>query len=106
MGVGFTAVITLMGAIRELIGAGSVFGLPITSSFIDPMIVMILPPGGFFVFGVLVAVSNKLATAMGKKPVKSLGCGGCPGNCSVCGENCGEAVANEIEAKEEVSDNE
>ncbi len=113
MGVGFTAVITLMGAIRELIGAGSVFGLPITSSFIDPMIVMILPPGGFFVFGILVAVSNKLATAMGKKPVKSLGCGGCPGNCSACGEDCSEvepqkAETNTEETKnsEEVSGNE
>lgn len=118
MGVGFTAVITLMGAIRELIGAGSVFGLPITSSFIDPMIVMILPPGGFFVFGVLVAVSNKLATAMGKKPVKSLGCSSCPGNCSACSENCGEVEpqkaesnakseqTNETEATKEVSDNE
>lgn len=117
MGVGFTAVITLMGAIRELIGAGSVFGLPITSSFIDPMIVMILPPGGFFVFGVLVAVSNKLATAMGKKPVKSLGCANCPGNCNGCTENCadGEIVAQLVsepaptestDDKKEVSDNE
>lgn len=87
MGIGFTAALTLMGIIRELIGAGTVFGLPVTSSFIDPMIVFILPPGGFFVFGVLVALSNKLAIAMGKKPVTKLGCGG---NCKGCA-GCSEA---------------
>ena len=47
MGVGFTAVLTLMGAIRELLGAGSLFSLPLTSRFISPMIIFLLPPGGF-----------------------------------------------------------
>ena len=80
MGLGFTATLTVMGAIRELLGAGSLFGLPITAKFIDPMLVMILPPGGFFVFGVLVAVSNALAKRAGKKPVTATGCqGGCAG---------------------------
>lgn len=83
MGIGFTAALTLMGIIREVIGAGTVFGLPITQGYIDPMLVFILPPGGFFVFGILVALSNKLAVSMGKKPVKSLGCHGCDG-CNGC----------------------
>ncbi len=78
MGIGFTATLTLMGAIREIIGAGTLFSLPITASFIDPMIIMLLPPGGFFVFGVLVAVSNKLATRKGKKKAELDGCSGCP----------------------------
>ena len=84
MGIGFTATLTLMGAIREIIGAGTIFSLPVTVSFIDPMIVMLLPPGGFFVFGVLVAVSNKLATIKGKEPVNCTGCGDCPmkGSCT------------------------
>ena len=43
MGVGFTAVLTLMGAIRELLGAGSLFSLPLTSRFISPMIIFLLP---------------------------------------------------------------
>ncbi len=85
MGVGFTAALTLMGIIREMLGAGTVFGLPVTVNFIEPMIVFILPPGGFFVFGILVAVANKLAVNMGKKPVTSLGCGSCEG-CSGCSE--------------------
>lgn len=78
MGVGFTAVLTLMGAIRELFGAGMIFSFPITANFIEPMVIFLLPPGGFFVFGILVAVSNALAKKAGKKPVEHLGCHNCP----------------------------
>lgn len=80
MGIGFTAALTLMGMIRELIGTGAIFGVSVTQGAIEPMLVFILPPGGFFVFGMLVALSNKLATKMGKKPAKNMGCG----NCSMC----------------------
>ncbi len=78
MGVGFTAVLTLMGAIRELFGAGMIFSFPITANFIEPMVIFLLPPGGFFVFGILVAVSNALAKKAGKKPLEHLGCHNCP----------------------------
>ncbi len=91
MGVGFTAVLTLMGAIRELLGAGTLFSFPITSSFIDPMIIFLLPPGGFFVFGILVAVSNALAKKAGKKPVEHLGCKGCPSSSFCNKEACENA---------------
>ena len=86
MGVGFTAVLTLMGAIRELLGAGSVFSMPLTSRFISPMIIFLLPPGGFFVFGMLVAASNALAKKNGKKPVEHLGGESCPSK-GICGKN-------------------
>lgn len=78
MGLGFTAVLTVMGAVRELLGAGMLFSLPVTSNFISPMIIFLLPPGGFFVFGMLVAVSNALAKRAGKKPAEHTGCAGCP----------------------------
>lgn len=78
MGLGFTATLTLMGCIRELIGAGSLFSLPITQNFISPMTVLLLPPGGFFVFGILVAVSNKIAKKHGKEVVENIGCSACP----------------------------
>lgn len=93
MGIGFTAALTLMGMIRELLGAGTLFGLEITKGAISPMLIFILPPGGFFVFGMLVALSNKLAIKMGKKPVKNLGCGSCNGcaGCNSC-ESVGEAT--------------
>ena len=78
MGIGFTAVLTLMGCIREFLGAGTFFSLPVTSEIIDPMLVFILPPGGFFVFGILVAASNAIAKKNGKKVVTHLGCANCP----------------------------
>lgn len=96
MGIGFTAVLTLMGAVRELLGAGTIFSLPITAGFIDPMIVFLLPPGGFFVFGVLVAISNALAKKQGKKPVMSLGCANCPSRAA-----CGRASCEKEETVNE-----
>ncbi len=88
MGIGFTAVLTIMGAVRELFGAGTLFSLPITSGFISPMIVFLLPPGGFFVFGLLVAASNAIARKNGKKAVENMGCENCPSK-NVCSkETC------------------
>ncbi|MDO4742873.1 MAG: electron transport complex subunit E [bacterium] len=97
MGIGFTAALVLMGSVRELIGAGTLFSLPVTSNVIDPMLVMILPPGGFFVFGVLVALSNKLSEKSGKKPAKTpdcAECGSCDG-CINCKESESEVTVNE-----------
>ncbi|MDD4699893.1 MAG: electron transport complex subunit E [Oscillospiraceae bacterium] len=84
MGIGFTLSLLVMGAIRELLGAGTIFSIPITSNFIEPMTIMILPPGGFFVFGILVAIANIVATKSGKKPVTSFGCETCNGDCGSC----------------------
>ncbi len=79
MGVGFTVALLCMGIIRELLGAGSIFGLELTfitqSSWLAPMIIFILPPGGFFVFGMLIALVNKLT---GSKPPEHFGCDSCP----------------------------
>ncbi len=95
MGIGFTAVLTLMGAVRELLGAGSLFSFPVTSRFISPMIIFLLPPGGFFVFGILVAASNAIAKRSGKKPVEHLGCESCPSK-EICGQaDVKEAAENE-----------
>lgn len=76
MGVGFTATLLLMGIIRELLGAGTIFDIPVLSTFMDPIIIFILPPGGFFVFGILIALANKLS-GEGKAP-EEIGCAGCP----------------------------
>ena len=72
MGIGFTATLLAMGIIRELLGAGTVFGLPILSNFMDPIIIFLLPPGGFFVFGILIAIAGKLSEE-GHAP-EALGC--------------------------------
>ena len=95
MGLGFTATLTAMGIIRELLGAGTVFSLQILPKAVSPMIIFLLPPGGFFVFGMLVAASNAIARKQGKKTADSLGCESCPlgGQCANA-EKCGAAECN------------
>ena len=84
MGLGFTIALVCMGSIREIIGAGTWFGIQILPAAIDPMLILILAPGGFFVFGVLMACANKLAEKKGKAPA-TLNCAGCPASAS-CGQ--------------------
>ncbi len=52
MGAGFTIALLCLGTVRELLGAGTILGVQIFSSNFEPWVVMILPPGGFFVLGV------------------------------------------------------
>jgi electron transport complex protein RnfE len=73
MGIGFTATLVIMGGIRELIGAGSFFGMPVTKGAIEPMLIMILPPGGFFIYGIMIALANKISG----KEAKLDGCAAC-----------------------------
>lgn len=90
MGIGFTMTLLLMGSIREIIGSGTWFGMTLNNgSVIQPMLILILPPGGFFVFGLLIALANRIAEGKGKEPA-TLGCGGCP-----MAENCSKAVSEE-----------
>ena len=88
MGVGFTAALLAMGIIRELLGAGTVFGLPVLSGFMDPIIIFLLPPGGFFVFGILVAIAGRLSEE--GKALETMGCASCPlaASCSKVQEKC------------------
>ena len=77
MGFGFTIALICMGSIREILGSGTWFGMQVLPKAIDPMLIMILAPGGFFVFGMLMACANWLAARKGKKPA-TLGCASCP----------------------------
>lgn len=78
MGIGFTSALLLMALIREPFGNGSFFDMKFIpeSFFIQPMTILILPPGGFFVFGLLIAIVNKLTA--GKPIVEEFGCENCP----------------------------
>ena len=58
MGLGFTLTLTVLGAIRELLGNGTVFGLQIMPSFFEPWIVMILPAGAFLTLGLMLGAVN------------------------------------------------
>ena len=58
MGLGFTMALTLIGAIRELLGAGSFFGMALPIPNFQPMSIMIMPPGAFLTLAIIVMVIN------------------------------------------------
>ncbi len=60
MGLGFTAALTVIGTVRELIGSGSVFGLTVLPESFPKTIMAILPPGAFITLGCLMALLNWL----------------------------------------------
>ena len=61
MGLGFTFALLCIGMIREVLGNGSLFDIPLFGSRFEPWIVMILPPGGFFSLGFLLLFFNWMA---------------------------------------------
>jgi len=73
MGFGFTISLVLIGAIRELLGNGTIFGATIFGGSYLPLLLMILPPGAFIVLGVLLGLMNqaeiKLAERAGRTPI-------------------------------------
>lgn len=62
MGLGFTVALTLLGIVRELLGAGSVFDIRLLPETTN-MLLFILPPGAFFTLGYLIAIVNRLRKA-------------------------------------------
>lgn len=84
MGLGFTLALFAMGSLREIFGIGSWMGLKIPLISSHPMTIFIMPAGGFFVLGILVAVVNKIAN---RKPPQEISCEGCP-SASLCKGQC------------------
>lgn len=60
MGLGFTLALTVLGAVREILGNGSLFGMALFGSSFQPALLFILPPGAFLTLGFLLAGFNKL----------------------------------------------
>lgn len=60
MGLGFTLALTILASIRELLGAGSIFGVSVLGASFEPVIIMILPPGAFLTLGLLLGLLNKM----------------------------------------------
>lgn len=58
MGAGFAGAMVLIGIIRELFGAGTIFGVTIMGAGYNPALIMILPPGGFILIGLMIATFN------------------------------------------------
>ena len=60
MGLGFTIAITLISAVRELFGAGTLLGVQVMPANYLPMGILVKPAGGFIVLGLMLALMNKL----------------------------------------------
>lgn len=102
MGIGFTLALTILGAFREILGAGSVFGFSFIpennpTSF-EPISIFVMAPGAFFVLAFIVAFMNKIK-AKKKMPINDMcrgeGCVGC--NNTGC---AGRVMANNDAVKE------
>lgn len=112
MGIGFTLALLCMATIREVFGEGSWLGfdIPFIKNYTVPILAN--PPGGFFVFGVLIAIVN--AITHGKKIKKEFSCSACPSNsfcqkgsaCTESAEKSGSSVDTESHntGKEDNSD--
>lgn len=94
MGVGFTLALFLMSSIREILGFGTWFGLkiPWLSAEGNSIMIFAVPAGGFFVFGCLIALVNKIMKKRGKK--RDIGCDGCP-SAALCGKKANDETSEE-----------
>ena len=101
MGLGFTIALTMIGAVRELLGAGQIFGVTIMPSGYVPVSIFIMAPGAFFVLAMLTAIQNQVKINGEKKgkDMSKIG-SGCGHDCASCAESCKEPAFYEAKAVE------
>ena len=97
MGLGFSVALTCIGAVRELLGAGTLFGIGVMPESFVPVSIFIMAPGAFFVLAVLTAIQNKVKI-IGERKGKDMskiqsGCGNDCLNCSDTG--CAKRLIDE-----------
>ena len=94
MGIGFTLALGVMGLIREFLGSGTAFNIPIyADTALTPAGIFMLAPGGFFIFAILIAAINYFSKGKAIKK-KEFGCEGCM-MADVCGGSCDRKEADE-----------
>ena len=98
MGIGFLLALLLMATLREVFGAGSFAGIvcPFLSTYRIPALTQ--APGGFLVFGILIAIMNKLTEKKGGVKRKSFSCEGCP-TAHICNKTECATKAEEVTEK-------
>lgn len=90
MGLGFTISLSVIGLIRELLGAGTVFGMQVMPSVYKPIAIFIKAPGAFLVLAVLVIIMNSLKIK-NRANAMVQGCDGCCATCAHAKEEGKEA---------------
>ena len=108
MGLGFTIALTMIGAVRELLGAGQIFGMTVMPSGYVPVSIFIMAPGAFFVLAMLTAIQNQVKINGEKKgkDMSKIG-SGCGHDCASCAENWKEPAfydAKAVEKEEKTND--
>lgn len=84
MGVGFTIALTVVGLLREFLGAGTAFGIDVTPDFFEPIAMFVKAPGAFLVLAIVIMIMNAVnITTHANKVVE-----GCDGCCAACAKNC------------------
>lgn len=84
MGLGFTLALFAMAVIREVFGSGSFAGIPIPWLSQNPVSLLTMAPGGFAVFGLMIALVNKFSKGKAIQK-KEFGCENCP-SAAACGK--------------------
>ena len=87
MGLGFAMALTIIGGIREILGAGEIFGYHIMPASFVPVSIFVLAPGAFFVLACLTAIQNYIKI-QGEKKGKDMSKiqSGCNCDCMNCGD--------------------
>ena len=83
MGLGFTIALVIIGSVRELLGAGSIFGIALPGNF-EPIAFFVRAPGAFLVLAVVVAIMNAVGIKSRANKVVE-GCDGCCASCASSG---------------------
>ena len=92
MGAGFTLAIVTMASIREILGSGTWFGMEIPWLIDNNISILTMAPGGFIIYGCLIALVNKITKGQAIKK-KEFGCESCP-SAAACGKLAGEGAAS------------
>lgn len=103
MGIGFLVALLIIATIREVLGAGSFAGNEIAFMQEIKLPVLAQAPGGFLVYGIVIAIMNKLTEKRGGVKRKSFSCEGCPSSSHCSGGACsaeGSACAESAKGKE------
>jgi electron transport complex protein RnfE len=105
MGLGFLLALLAMATVREVLGAGSFAGLeiPVLKDYNLP--ILQAAPGGFLVFGILIAIVNKIGPKKGEGKRKQYSCEGCP-SAALCGKvSCSENVELVVNTEPDTGEN-
>lgn len=84
MGLGFTIALTVIGLVRELLGAGTAFGIEVMPESFAPIAIFIKAPGAFLVLMIIIMIMNAAHISTRANKVTE----GCDGCCAACAKSC------------------